>query len=82
MSSLGLSEVTTTHAIGESQSTARASRASVSAQRCRSGGWPARAIAQYSVWPRSRRNCSSEKARMTAKRTHAIAEAEPNWKKF
>jgi alpha-N-arabinofuranosidase len=46
MSSLGLSEVTTTHAIGESQSTARASRAAVSAQRCRSRGWPARAIAQ------------------------------------
>ena len=38
--------------------------------------------AQYSVWPRSSRNCSTEKTRMTANSTHAIAEAAPNWKKF
>src|SRR5262249_25042511 len=38
--------------------------------------------AQYSVWPRSRRICSTEKPSTTANRTHAIAEAAPNWKKF
>lgn len=39
-------------------------------------------VAQYSVCPRSRRNWTSENTRITAKSTHAIAEAAPNWKKF
>ena len=82
MSGAGLSEVTTTHAIGESQSTARASRATVRATLERSTVRTPRATPQYSVWPRSRRNWSTEKARMTAKSTQAIAEAAPNWKKF
>ena len=38
--------------------------------------------AQYSVWPRKSRNCKTEKTRMTANSTHAMAEAAPNWKKF
>ena len=37
---------------------------------------------QYSVWPRSRRNWSSEKPRMIMNSTQAIAVAEPKWKKF
>ena len=82
MSGAGLSEVTTTHAIGESQSTARARRATVRATLERSTDRRPRGTAQYSVWPRSRRNWRTEKARMTAKSTQAIAEAAPNWKKF
>src|SRR5262245_64832163 len=37
---------------------------------------------QYSVWPRNRRNWSSENPRMTMKSTQAIADAEPKWKKL
>src|SRR6266850_277451 len=37
---------------------------------------------QYSVCPRSSRNCRSEKPTMTANSTQAMAEAEPKWKKF
>ena len=82
MSAASLREVTTTHAIGRSQSAARASKATVSATLEGSTARTPRRTAQYSVWPRSRRNWSTEKTRMTAKSTQAIAEAAPNWKKF
>ena len=83
MFSLSLSEVTSTHTTGTSQSSASVTRAKVRIRRCGSGRAAGGSRhAQYSVWPRSRRNCSTEKPSTMANSTHAIAEAAPNWKKF
>ena len=84
MSSVGLSEVTTTHTTGSSQSTARASqrRGQHEPLSVEPAGGDRAIGPQYSVWPRRSRNWSTEKTRMTANSTHAMADAEPKWKKF
>ena len=85
MFSVSLSEVTSTQTARESQrppASAEAAPRSAATGARRSNG-PAGALTpQYSVWPRSRRNWRTEKTRIIAKSTHAIAEAAPNWKKF
>ena len=81
MFSVSFSDVTTTHTAGKSHPTASATISVVRIQYQRRPNVPIKA-AQYWVWPRSSRNCTSEKARITRNSTHAIAVAEPKWKKF
>ena len=88
MSSVALSEVTTTHTTGGARSRRQQERRGQRADDASVGGraapGPARTIAPPSVLrvAAQETELEHEKTRMTRNSTHAMADAEPKWKKF